>query len=93
MSLLCPPQHKGVGIIILVTIVTSFMLVYNSSGDWLSSAASHQTAEPVVSEKQPTEASTLEGYFSVAEHKVTEHHLFIQLALHKVQIEFVTTFR
>lgn len=70
------------------------MLVYNNySGDRLSSAASHQTAEHVVSEKQPKEASTLEGYFSVADHKVNEHHLFIQLALYKVQIEFVTTFR
>lgn len=69
------------------------MLVYNSSGDRSSLAASHQSAEPVVSEKQPKEASTLKGYFSVADHKVNKHHLFIQLALYKVQIEFVTTFR
>lgn len=89
MSLLCPPQHQGVGIIILVTIVTSFMLVYNSSGDRSSLPASHQTAEPVVSEKQPKEAPTLEGYFSVADHKVNEHHLFIQLALYKYKLNLL----
>lgn len=86
-------QCQGVGGIIIVTIVTSFMLVYNRSGDRSSSVTSRHTAEPVLSKKQPKRASTLEGYLRVADHKVNEHQMFILLAFYKVQIEFVTTFR
>lgn len=71
-------QCQGVGGIIVVTIVTSFMLVYNSSGDRSSSVSRH-TAEPVPTQKQPQRASTLEGYLRVVDHKVNEHLLILLL--------------
>lgn len=89
MSLLLSLQCQGVGGIIIVTIVTSFMLIYHSSGDRLSSLMSRHTAEPVPSKKQPKRAFTLEGYTRVLDHKVNEHHPFVPFDFHKVQIEFV----
>lgn len=70
-------QCRGVGGIIIVTIVTSFMVVYNSSGDTSSSLTSHHVAEPVPSKKQPKGGFTLEGYTRVVDHQVNEHHLLI----------------
>lgn len=77
-------QCQGVSGIIIVTMVTSFMLVYNSSsGNRSSSSASslspHRLDGPVPSmeklERVPT--STLEGYTGVMDHKVNMHHLCV----------------
>ncbi|XP_022615262.1 alpha-N-acetylgalactosaminide alpha-2,6-sialyltransferase 5-like [Seriola dumerili] len=75
---------QGVSGIIIVTMVTSVMLVYNSSsGDRSSSSSapsssssspSHRSDAPVSSTKKPERAkrlpaSTLEGYSGVMDHK------------------------
>ncbi|XP_040896516.1 alpha-N-acetylgalactosaminide alpha-2,6-sialyltransferase 5b [Toxotes jaculatrix] len=77
---------QGVSGIIIVTMVTSFMLVYNSSsGDRSSSSSasssssSHCLEAPVSSTKKPEKpqrlsASTLEGYTGVMDHKSLKMH-------------------
>ncbi|TNM87336.1 hypothetical protein fugu_005557 [Takifugu bimaculatus] len=65
---------QGVGGIIIVTIVTSFMVAYNSSGDTSSSLTSHRVAEPVPSKKQPKGGFTLEGYTRVVDHQPLKMH-------------------
>lgn len=73
-------QCQGVGGIIIVAIVTSFMVVYNSSGDASSSLTSHRAAEPAPSKKQPKGGFTLEGYTRVVDHQVNQHLLFISFS-------------
>lgn len=77
-------QCQGVSGIIIVTMVTSFMLVYNSSsGNRSSSSASslspHRLDGPVPSMEKPERVptSTLEGYTGVMDHKVNMHHLCV----------------
>ncbi|XP_023263826.1 alpha-N-acetylgalactosaminide alpha-2,6-sialyltransferase 5-like [Seriola lalandi dorsalis] len=80
---------QGVSGIIIVTMVTSVMLVYNSSsGDRSSSSSapsssssspSHRSDAPVSSTKKPERsqrlpASTLEGYSGVIDHKSLKMH-------------------
>lgn len=73
-------QCQGVGGIIIVTIVTSFMVVYNSSSDTSSSLISHRVAETAPSKKQPKGGFTLEGYTRVVDHQVNQHLLFISVS-------------
>lgn len=77
-------QCQGVSGIIIVTMVTSFMLVYNSSsGNRSSSSASslspHRLDGPVPSMEKPERVptSTLEGYTGVMDHKVNMRHLCV----------------
>ncbi|XP_044056216.1 alpha-N-acetylgalactosaminide alpha-2,6-sialyltransferase 5b [Siniperca chuatsi] len=75
---------QGVSGIIIVTMVTSFMLVYNSSsGDRSSSSSSspsHRSDGPVPSTKKPERPQrrlptpTLEGYTGVMDHKPLKMH-------------------
>ncbi|XP_070817327.1 alpha-N-acetylgalactosaminide alpha-2,6-sialyltransferase 5b [Chaetodon trifascialis] len=75
---------QGVSGIIIVTMVTSFMLVYNSSSGGRSSPSSASSLSPhrldrVPSTKKPARpqgvpTSTLEGYTGVMDHKPLKMH-------------------
>ncbi|XP_022065820.1 alpha-N-acetylgalactosaminide alpha-2,6-sialyltransferase 5-like isoform X2 [Acanthochromis polyacanthus] len=71
---------QGVSGIIVVTMVTTLMLVYNSiSGDRSSSASSRRLDAPAPSTKRPDKppklpVSTLEGYAGVMDHKPLKMH-------------------
>lgn len=78
------PQCQGVSGIIIVTMVTSFMLVYiSSSGDrspssLASSSSTLRLDDPVSSTKMPERQqrppkSKLEGYTGVMDYKVNVH--------------------
>lgn len=80
-------QCQGVSGIIIVTMVTGFMLVYNSSsgGRSPSSTASSSSSSRRLDKADPStdkperrqrdQTSTLEGYTGVMDHKVNMHHL------------------
>ncbi|XP_042271982.1 alpha-N-acetylgalactosaminide alpha-2,6-sialyltransferase 5b [Thunnus maccoyii] len=76
---------QGVSGIIIITMVTSFMLVYNSSSGDRSSSSSpsspsaHRLDGPAASVKKPERpqklpTSTLEGYTGVIDHKPLRMH-------------------
>ena len=78
-------QCQGVSGILIVTMVTGFMLVYNSSsgGRSPSSTASSSSSSsrrldgafPSTTKPQRDQTSTLEGYTGVMDHKVNMHHV------------------
>ncbi|KAM7410088.1 hypothetical protein PAMA_001506 [Pampus argenteus] len=71
---------QGISGIIIITMVTSFMLVYNSSsGDRSSSASTHHTDGPASAVKKPEGShklptSTIVGYTGVMDHKPLKMH-------------------
>ncbi|XP_070765113.1 alpha-N-acetylgalactosaminide alpha-2,6-sialyltransferase 5b [Enoplosus armatus] len=71
---------QGVSGIIIVTTVTSFMVVYNSSsGDRSAASSSHRSDGPVPATRKPERprrlpTPTLEGYTGVMDHKPLKMH-------------------